>query len=95
MSLRQLRVLIEHLPPNNARDRHLKGHSWTDLEYLLAITADRIGENTAATVKVAGGKTRAPKPLPRPGKPRDRVGDRGGASVEDVVAYLDSLKPEA
>lgn len=93
--MRQLRVRIEHLPPNNARDRHLKGHSWTDLEYLQAIVVDRIGENTAATVKVAGGKSRAPKPLPRPDKPRNRVGDRANASVEDVVAYLDSLKPGA
>ncbi|MDX3661329.1 hypothetical protein PV646_28825 [Streptomyces sp. ID05-26A] len=93
--MRQLRVLIEQLPPNNARERHIKGHSWTDLEYLLAITADRIGENTAATVKVAGGKSRAPKPLPRPGKPDNRIGSRGDASVEDVVAYLDSLSSGA
>lgn len=88
-------MLVEHLPPNNARERHLKGHAWTDLEYLQAIVADRLGENTAATVKVAGGKTRAPKPLPRPGKRHDRIGSRGDASVDDVVAYLDSLKPVA
>lgn len=88
-------MLVENLPPTSARQRHLNGHTWADLEYLLAIIADRMGENTAATVKVAGGKSRAPKPLPRPDKPRDRIGNRGDASVDDVVAYLDSLKPGA
>lgn len=94
MSLRQLRVLIEHLPPGNARARHL-GRPWTDLEYLVAAAVDRIGENTAATVRVAGGKARAPKPVPRPGAEPQRIGSRGAATVESVVAYLDSLKPPA
>jgi hypothetical protein len=85
--------MVENLPPDNARARHLKGHTWTDVEYLLAAVVDRVGENTAATVRALGGKSKKPKPVPRPGAGPKPVGDRGGRSVADVKAYLDSLKP--
>lgn len=91
--MRRLRVLVEHLPPDGARARFLRGHAWTDDTYLLAITADRIAESTAATVRALGGKASRPKPLPRPGKDGNRTGDRGARSTTEVVSYLDSLKP--
>jgi len=85
--------MVENLPPGNARTRKLRGHAWGDLEYLLAAVVDRIGENTAATVRALGGKAKVPKPVPRPGAGPKPMGDRGGRSVADVKAYLDSLKP--
>lgn len=91
--MRRLRVLIEHLPPDGARARHLRGHAWTDDTYLLAVIADRTAECTTATVRALGGKASRPKPLPRPDKPTNRTGDRGAASTAQVVSYLDSLKP--
>jgi hypothetical protein len=91
--LRRLRILIEHLPPNGARARALKGHAWTDDTYLLAIAADRIGESAAGIVRALGGKASRPKALPRPGKNGNRTGNRGAASTHDVISYLEALKP--
>jgi len=91
--LRRLRVLIEHLPPDGARARAIRGHLWTDETYLLAITADRVAEAAAGIIRTLGGKASRPKALPRPGKPVNRTGDRGAVSTEDVVTYLNSLKP--
>lgn len=88
-----MRVLIEHLPPNGARARAIKGHAWTDETYLAAINADRIGEAAAGIIRALGGKASRPKALPRPGKNDNRLGDRGNASPEDVLNYLNTLKP--
>lgn len=85
---------MENLPPSSARARKQRGHAWLDTEYLLAAIVDRIGENTAATVRVMGGKAKTPKSVPRPGAEAPKtVGNRGGRSVAEVKAYLDSLKP--
>lgn len=93
--MRRLRVLVENLPPNGARARALKGHPWTDDTYLAAITADRVAEAAAGIIRALGGKASRPKPLPRPDKGRNRTGDRGRVSTQDVMTYLDSLKPQA
>ncbi|OXM69625.1 hypothetical protein [Amycolatopsis vastitatis] len=88
-------MLIEHLPPTSAFHRAVHGHAWSDVEYLLAIVADRLGENTFVTGRAAGMKgVRRPRPLSRPGEEdKDRIGDRGEADTEDVIAYLDQYKP--
>ncbi|WP_370944004.1 hypothetical protein AB5J62_33525 [Amycolatopsis sp. cg5] len=74
----------------------MHGHSWTDVEYLLAIVADRLAENTFVTGRGAQMKgLHRPKPLPRPGEEeKGHIGDRGERSTEDVVTYLDSFKPD-
>lgn len=94
ITLRHLRVLVEHLPPGSAFHRAVNGHAWTDVEYLLAIVADRLGENTFVTGRGAGMKgLRRPKPLARPGEDEQgRIGDRGDIDAEDVIAYLDQYK---
>lgn len=95
ISLRHLRVLIEHLPPTSAYHRHVSGHAWSDVEYLLAVLGDRLAENTYVTAKAGGMKgARKPKPLPRPGETdKNRTGDRGDRSTVDVVTYLDQFNP--
>jgi len=70
------------------------GHHWQDTEQLLAIIADRIAEVGVAQIKVQGGKAKKPKPLPRPGRKKPEggtVGNRGGRSVAEAKAFLDSL----
>jgi hypothetical protein len=91
-----LRILIENLPPGGAAYRAVKGHGWTEQQYLTAELIDAQNDTTAATYRtVPGGKrVRTPRRFPRPGQEHGhRVGDRGGRSPEEVLAYLDSLKP--
>lgn len=73
----------------------MTGHAWTDVEYLLALLADRLAENTFSTARSLGNrKVRRPKPVPRPGEERhNRLGDRGEHDPAEVVAYLDQYKP--
>lgn len=85
---------IEGLPPDGARTRRLAGHHWTDLEELLATIADRIAEVGVAQINALGGKAKKPKPLKRPGRKTPtgkRMGSRGGRSVAEAKAFLDSL----
>ncbi|MER7014564.1 hypothetical protein ABT324_24330 [Saccharopolyspora sp. NPDC000359] len=57
---------------------------------------DAIGWSAYSIVGALGAKPKKPKPQRRPGDEfADQLGDRGGHSTEDVVAYLDSLKPTA
>lgn len=89
-------MLIQGLPPDSARARKHNGHHWGDAEYILAVIADRVGQAGAGTIKALGGKgVRAPKPLPRPGKKPGgkQIGDRGGRSNADALAFLRSLDP--
>jgi len=70
------------------------GHHWQDAEQLLAIIADRIAEVGVAQIRALGGKAKKPKPLPRPGKKKPdgkTLGNRGGRSVAETKAFLDSL----
>lgn len=95
VSLRQLRVLVQQLPPGGALYRAVNGHGWLDAEYLLAQLLDDVRRIPTAVIRAAGGKARDPKPIKRPGeKQPDRLGDRGGRSTEDAIAYLDSLSPK-
>lgn len=92
--MRQLRIRIEHLPPSGARTRAKAGHHWQDAEQLLATIADRIAEVGVAQIRALGGKAKKPKPLPRPGRKASegkKLGNRGGRSVAQTKAFLDSL----
>jgi ADP-ribosylglycohydrolase len=69
VSLRQLRVLIEHLPPTSAYHRAARGHSWTDDTYLLAVIADAVRDHATVTVAANSKNPRSvkrPAPMPRP-----------------------------
>lgn len=62
----------------------------------MANVVDAVQGSAYSVVGALGGKPKKPKPQQRPGdKDKGRLGDRGGRSTEDVVAYLDSLKPAA
>ncbi len=43
-SLRQLRVLVENLPPDSAVHRAVAGHDWRAGEFLTAALVDRVGQ---------------------------------------------------
>lgn len=69
ITLRQLRVMIEHLPPDSAVHRAARGHAWLEREYLLAETADAVRTLIAITVAVNSKRPKSvkmPDPLPRP-----------------------------
>jgi hypothetical protein len=77
-SLRQLRVLVEHLPPDSALHRAARGHAWGDDTYILAEAADALRSLVALTAAVnsKNGKYKPPQPLPRPGEDADQERDR-------------------
>lgn len=69
VTLRQLRVMVEHLPPGSAFHRAVRGHGWQESEYLLAETADAVRTLAAITVAVNSKRPKSvkmPEPLPRP-----------------------------
>ncbi|MGW1680557.1 hypothetical protein [Saccharopolyspora sp. NPDC002376] len=83
------------MPPGGAFAR-ARGDGWTDLEHLVANVVDAVQGSAYSVVGALGAKPKRPKPQRRPGgKDANRLGDCGGYSTEDVVAYLDSLKPAA
>lgn len=92
-----MRVLVAGLPPGGAAYRAIHGHGWVDEHYILADLIDAVQGNTAAVYRTVSGRRRVPNPrrYPRPGAEHGKtIGDRAGRSSEDVVAYLDSLKPK-
>jgi hypothetical protein len=66
MSLRELRVLVTHLPPDCATGRTLRGNHWVDREYLLADLVDNVRFLRAEFAYSKGAKPTKPKPIPRP-----------------------------
>ena len=64
----------------------------------MADLIDATNRVSHSVYQAQAGKKRVPQPrrYARPGdRPGfDRIGDRGGRSTEDVVSYLDSLKPK-
>lgn len=69
ITLRQLRVMCEHLPPDSAVHRAARGHAWLEQEYLLAEVADAVRTLAAITVAVNSKRPKSvkmPQPLPRP-----------------------------
>ncbi|MEU3020087.1 hypothetical protein ABZ635_22130 [Nocardiopsis sp. NPDC007018] len=69
ITLRQLRVMVEHLPQDSALHRAVRGHGWQESEYLLAEVADAVRTLAAITVAVNSKRPKSvkmPEPLPRP-----------------------------
>lgn len=90
--MRQLRVMIEHLPPDSALHRAARGHSWQDQEYLQATIADSVRTLAAITVAVNSKRPQSvkmPKPLPRP---VDEVEEQKKAEAEaEATAVYEDL----
>lgn len=85
-------MLVANLPPRGPLYRQLHGHTWHDIEHLLAQLLDDVRRIPTAIFRAQGGKANDPKPIKRPGeKPQRQLGDRGDHSVAEVVAYLDNL----
>ena len=96
ITLRKLRVLVQHLPPGGAAYRAIQGHGWVEEHFLLADLIDTSQHTTAAVYRVNAGRKRVrnPKRYPRPTDERpSAIGDRAGRSTAEVLAYLNSLKP--
>lgn len=73
ISLRMLRVLAEHLPPDGALARAAAGHHWTHADYAAADTRDLVELLLVAFINAhrPEGKPAVPWPSPswRPGDP--------------------------
>ena len=94
MTLRRLRVLINGLPPESAPSRKLRGDPWGPLEHLIADVFDVVAMGDHNLLRAQGAKPRKPKAHPRPtdAKP-SKIGGRGEHSQEEVLTFLQSLKP--
>lgn len=69
MTLRRLRVLVQHLPPDSAVARAMRKTYWTDQEYLLAHVVDHLAFSRYEFAKANGGNPKEPEPTKRPGDP--------------------------
>src|SRR5690606_9806297 len=67
ITLRQLRVLVENLPPDCASATRERGHDWTRRDYLAAEIADATRFLYALTASAYGANVPAPEPIERPG----------------------------
>ena len=91
-TLRQLRVLVEHLPPDAASVRAARGHSWGDAEYLLAVIADAVRDQVAAFAKVnSKGRVPWPERIPRPDEVAAKSARREETSAA-AVAYIEQYR---
>lgn len=95
VTLRQLRVLVQHLPPDSAAGRAERGHSWTDVNYQLADVFDRVGWLISVTVAAADSKGKSkpkpPEPFPRPDEliKKQRRREKSSASA---LAYIENYR---
>lgn len=88
ITLRQLRVLVEHLPPDSALHRAARGHAWTDETYLLALVADLLQISNAQVAKGLGARVPKPKPLPRPKSSGQGEGEDRAAAAREAHRRL-------
>lgn len=95
ISARQLRVLIEHLPPDSALHRARQdGHVWTWNEALLWRLMHMLERNEQWWRWSKGLRPKFPKWKAFPWtKSEIKLGDRGTASSQDVIDYLRSISP--
>jgi hypothetical protein len=75
MSLRELRVLVMHLPPDSATARAMRGHNWEDLHYMIAEILDVVKFHRVEWAMSKGAKPAKPKATTRP-----KVPDRSAPS---------------
>lgn len=99
ITLRQLRVMCEHLPPDSPVHRSARGHAWQEQEYLLAEVADAVRTLASITVAVNSKRPKSvkmPKPLPRPVDEVEeaRKREREEAAEEAYDSLLGALTPQ-
>lgn len=67
ISLRLLRVLVEHLPPDGATARAINGHEWRAETYAAADSRDLLALLFTAFVNANRDPKKAEMPYPEPG----------------------------
>lgn len=95
ITLRQLRVFIEHLPPTSALHRaRMDGHAWGNVEALLWLISHKLGVLDQRLVWHRGKRPRWPdfKQFPWT-KDKAKFGDRGKATVGQVMDFLRAIGP--
>lgn len=97
ISARLLRVLVEHLGPRSALHRARNdGQEWGNVESVLWRIEYWLRQLDQRLVWHRGKRPKWPKWLQYPwSRDQVKIGDRGGRSSEDVIAYLDSLRPKS
>jgi hypothetical protein len=80
MTLRALRVLVANLPPDSATTRAIRGHAWTDRDYMLADLLDTVRYHRVEWATSRGAKPGKPKPVNRPVVPDQGTGSPGHPS---------------
>jgi hypothetical protein len=100
MSWRELRVFLQHLPPDSATARAVNpDNAWSLDQHLLAGLADRVGYLAALTAYIntdpkKRGRFTPPKPIPRPGVQEQaksnviRFGGRHGSGAAQLAAVF-------
>lgn len=102
MSLRKLRVLLEHLPPSSPVHRSFTdGQLWEWREELLWRLIRTQHDSASRIVHALGGRKGKPKlikdtdwprfPWVKPESEPERIGDAAGADGADVIAFLDTF----
>lgn len=93
---RQLRVLVEHLPPDSALHRaHNDGHRWTNLEALVWQLIYFVRVLDQRLVWQKGKRPKWPKWAQYPwSRNQVQMGDRGEATSEQVLEYLRRTGPK-
>ncbi|MFI2216523.1 hypothetical protein ACH47B_06525 [Rhodococcus sp. NPDC019627] len=95
ISARRLRVLVEGLPANSARARaYHEGRQWTVTDALLWQAVYYLRVLDQRLVWHRGKRAKWPKFSEFPWSRSDvQLGNRGDATTEQVLAYLESIAP--
>jgi hypothetical protein len=87
ISLRMLRVMVEHLPADGALARAKTGHHWTHIDYAAADTRDLVELLLAAFVNANRAPGKPPTPYPEPSwRPGDPLPEDTAAEAEEKRA---------
>jgi hypothetical protein len=93
ISGRQLRVLVEGLPPTSALHRALNGHHWTDSDF-IAHSTNSVERVLLHTLQDFLSEKKVPKPqfLPTPLEGRTVQDEAEAEYVEQLEAEMDELQ---
>jgi hypothetical protein len=94
LTARRLRVLIQHLPPDSALVRALRGESaeWGLTEHLLAATVDELAVGNwlfaSAHAPENADAPERPRQIPRPGVEDERDAEPVSATPGQIAAFF-------
>ncbi|OUD02572.1 hypothetical protein [Streptomyces swartbergensis] len=87
ISLRLLRVMVEHLPPSGATARAYNSHAWQPLDFAAADTRDLLNLLLTAFVNAHRDPKKPAVPWPEPGwRPGDPTPEESAAKSEEQQA---------